>query len=247
MSASFLYRGVVTHRRLRPVPHALRYRVFQVLLDLDEAPKIAAGLRLFGFNRPAPVSFYERDHGDGSAGGLKAQIEALAAAAGYETGGPVRVLCFPRVFGFVFNPISVFYCHSPNGRLSALVYEVNNTFGDRVAYAAPGERRHSLDKAMHVSPFMDMSHSYHFAVSNPAQDLRFAIQVKRGDELWLSAALTARRRSLTDKDLLAVLIGVPFMTLKVVGAIHLEAAKLWFKGVRYRPKPHGSVRIGGAG
>lgn len=245
MSASALYLGVVTHHRLRPVPHALRYRIFQVLLDLDEAPKVAAGLRLFGFNRPAPISFHERDHGDGSARPLKAQIEALAAAAGYETGGPVRVLCFPRVFGFVFNPISIFYCHAPDGRLSALVYEVNNTFGDRIAYVAPGERRHSLDKAMHVSPFMDMDHSYRFSVSEPAESLTFAIQVKRGDDLWLSAGLTATRRPLADGRLLAFLALMPFMTLKVVGAIHLEAAKLWLKGVRYRPKPHGRIRMGG--
>ena len=246
MTPSALYRGVVTHRRLQPVPHELRYRVFQVFLDLDEAPALARGLRLFGFNTAAPVSFHERDHGDGSARPLKAQIEARAAAAGYDTGGPVRVLCFPRVFGFVFNPISVFYCHDRDGRLSAMVYEVNNTFGDRIAYVGPGERRHSLEKAMHVSPFMEMDHGYRFAVSEPGRHLKLAIQVERRGDLWLSAGLAASRRPLADGLLLAALLALPFMTLKVVAAIHWEAAKLWLKGMRYRPKPHGRMRMSGS-
>ena len=244
MSRSALYRGLVTHRRLRPVPHALRYRVFQILLDLDEAPEMAAGSRLFGFNTAAPVSFHERDHGDGSTRPLKAQIEAHAAAAGHPVGGPVRVLCFPRVFGFVFNPISVFYCHAPDGRLSAIVYEVNNTFGDRIAYVAPGTAHHRLDKAMHVSPFMDMDHSYHFSVTAPDRTLKLAIQVQRGDQLWLSAGLAAVRRPLRDAELLRALLTLPFVTLKVVAAIHWEAVRLWLKGARWRAKPHGRIRLG---
>ena len=172
---------------------------------------------------------------------------AGSSAAGHPTGGPVRALCFPRVFGFVFNPLTVYYCHDPRGALSAIVYEVNNTFGDRIAYAVPGDRRHSVGKAMHVSPFLDMDHRYDFTTSTPDETVSLTIQVMRRDELWLSAGLAARRRPLTDAGLIGALISLPFMTLKVVAAIHWEAAKLWVKGVRYRPKPHGRMRPGAIG
>ena len=129
-------------------------------------------------------------------------------AAGYATGGPVRVLCLPRVLGFVFNPITVYFCHGPHWALTAIVYEVNNTFGDRTCLRPAGRRRtavieHSAPKAMHVSPFMDMEHDYDFLLNEPGDRFSLAIHVRREDQLWLTAGFSGERRPFTDPALLA--------------------------------------------
>lgn len=245
--ASALYIGEVTHRRMRPRVHALCYRIFQLYLDLDETPRLSSGSLVFGFNRPRLLSFYEADHGDGSATPLKAQIEARAQSAGFATGGPVRVLCMPRVLGFVFNPISTWFVHAADGRLSCVLYEVNNTFGDRTIYALPpggdGLIEHGTPKAMHVSPFMDMDHDYDFMLNEPGEHFSIAIHVRRGDQLWLTAAFSGTRRPFTDRALLGAWLAHPLLTLKVVAGIHWEALKIWRKGVGYRPKPHGKMWV----
>lgn len=135
MSAnSALYAGSVMHQRLRPARHRLRYRVFSLRVDLDELPDLARRLRLFLFNRFNLFSLHERDHGAGAARGLRAHVDAQLHAAGLATGGAVRLLCMPRILGHVFNPLSVYFCHRPDGSLQAPLYEVNNTFGERHSY-----------------------------------------------------------------------------------------------------------------
>lgn len=134
---SALYRGRVMHRRLRPKIHELNYRVFWLLLDLSEIDDVDGRLRLFSRNRFNLLSFHDKDYGDGS-GGLRPQVDAWMAQAGIDlAGGPVRLLTMPRVLGYVFNPISIYYCHRPDGRLAAMVYEVTSTFGIRHAYVIP--------------------------------------------------------------------------------------------------------------
>jgi DUF1365 family protein len=247
MTASCLYIGDVTHKRMRPKVHALHYRLFQVFLDLDEAKPLSDASLVFGFNQPRLLSFYERDHGDGSTTPLKAQIEARVRAAGYAAGGPIRVLCLPRVLGFVFNPITVYFCHGPHWNLSAIVYEVNNTFGDRICYVLPADGsaviEHGAPKAMHVSPFMDMDHDYDFLLNEPGDRFSMAIHVRRGDQLWLTAGFSGERRPFTDPALLAAWARHPLLTVKVVAGIHWEALKIWRKGIKYRPKPHGRLRL----
>lgn len=251
MSVSAFYVGDLAHTRLRPVAHELKYRLFQIYLDLDEAAGLAADMRLFGFNGPGLMSFHENDHGDGSTTPLKLQIEALVSAKGHASGGPVRVLCIPRILGHVFNPISTYFCHDRQGRLSAIVYEVNNTFGDRTAYVLPansgGALTQSADKTMHVSPFMEMDHEYDFHVRVPGPTARIAVHVKRQGEVWLTASFAGRRREMSDEAILKTWISDPALTLKIVAAIHWEALKLWRKGLRFLPKPHGRVRIESAG
>jgi DUF1365 family protein len=223
------------------VVHALRYRLFQIFLDLDEGPPLGAASRIFGFNRPALLSFRETDHGDGSEGPLKAQIEARVEAAGLAAGGAVRVFCLPRVLGFVFNPITVYFCHDAAGALSAMVYEVNNTFGNRTFYVLPaaGETvRHRAAKAMHVSPFMDMDLDYDFALDQPGDKFGITIRVARGEELLLTASFHGRRKPFTDGALLRAWASHPLLTLKVVAGIHWEALKLWRKGLKFRSNPH---------
>lgn len=251
MTVSAIYRGEVTHRRLRPKVHALRYRIFQIYLDLDEAPQLSRTRRLFGFDRAALLSLHQKDHGDGSATPLKTQMERRVAAEGLAVGGPVRMLCLPRVLGFVFNPISLYFCHDASGALSAIVYEVNNTFGDRHCYVLPADaaariRVQATRKALHVSPFMDMDHDYHFAVEEPGEGFTLRIQVRRGEEVWLTTGFSGRRAEFTDRELLGAWLSHPLVTLKVVAAIHWEALKIWRKGIGYRPRPHTARKPGAA-
>ena len=224
----------------------LTYRVFWLLLDLAEVEELDRRLRLFSRNRFNLLSFHDRDHGDGSGAALRPRIEAWLGDAGVDiAGGPIRLLTMPRVLGYVFNPISLYYCHQTDGRLAAVVYEVTNTFGVRHAYVIPvppedqadGVIRQGAAKALHVSPFMGMEMDYAFRGDAPAERLDLIIDAFDADGLLLTAAMSAARRPLDDRALLSAVVGMPFLTLKVVAAIHWEALKLWVKGVRLRPAP----------
>jgi DUF1365 family protein len=244
--ASALYRGEVMHRRARPRMHQLKYRVFWLLLDLSELDRLDARLKLFSRSRFNVLSFHDRDHGDGSATPLRDQVEALLGRAGLELGGgPIRLLTMPRVLGYVFNPISLFYCHHADGRLAAMIYEVTSTFGVRHAYLIPVPPADQADgliaqcaaKALHVSPFMGMEMDYEFRGRVPGERLELTICGFDADGLLITAALSAARRPMTDRALLAAVVAIPLLTLKVVAAIHWEALRLWLKGVRLRPEP----------
>lgn len=240
--SSALYAGRVSHARLRPVRHRLRYRLAQGLFDLDELPELGRRLRLFGHNGPAPISFHDRDHGDGS-GDLRRWVEAQLAAA--DLAGPwggVSVLCMPRMLGFVFNPLSVYFCHKPDGRLAAMLYEVHNTFGERHAYAmatgaGEGLVRQACDKTFYVSPFLPMDLRYRFRVAPPHQTVGVEVVAEEGGEPILLARFAGRRISLTDRNLARLLIAFPGLTLKVVVAIHWEALRLWLRGAPLAPRP----------
>jgi DUF1365 family protein len=241
--ASGLYAGVVGHTRLRPRRHALRYRIFMLLLDLDELERLDGRLGLFKVNRPGLISFHERDHADGAPGRLKAKIEASLQDAGLPVGGPIRLLCMPRLLGFVFNPISVYFCHEPDGRLSAILYEVNNTFGERHSYliAAPAQPRPVVEqgcgKRLFVSPFMSMDMAYRFRVIPPTDDIRLLIDGSDAQGPLIVTSFIARRREMDDGTIIKAVLAHPLMTLMVVVGIHWEALKLFLKGVRLVPRP----------
>lgn len=240
---STLYAGAVMHRRLRPRPHRLRYRVFWMLLDLDEIDSLPRGLRLFSHNRFNAVSFYDADHGDGSGRPLRPQVERHLETAGIDLeGGSIRLLCMPRIFGYGFNPLSVFFCYRNDGSLAALLYEVHNTFNQRHSYLIPVAASAAVidqqcRKKFYVSPFMDMDLGYRFRVAVPGDRISVAISAADRDGPLLTAALNGRRRVLTDGTLFRLLLGYPLLTLKVIGAIHWHAARLWLKGARLRPRP----------
>ena len=244
--ASSLYRGLVTHRRVRPREHRLSYRVFWLLLDLGEIDALDRGLRLFSRNRFNLLSFHDRDHGDGSGGPLRPQIEAYLGRAGIDLhGGAIRLLTMPRVLGYVFNPISLYYCHRADGGLAAVVYEVTSTFGVRHAYVIPirdedqqaGLIRQGAAKALYVSPFMGMEMDYDFRGRAPGERLELVIDGLDAEGLLITAALSAQRRDLTDANLLAATLAMPLLTLKVVAAIHWEALKLWLKRIPLTRQP----------
>ena len=243
---SALYQGAVAHRRFRPRAHRLRYRVFWLLLDLAELDDLDRRLTFFSRNRFNLLSFHDRDHGDGAAVPLRAQIEGRLAEAGVDLGGgSIRLLTMPRVLGYVFNPISLYYCHRADGALAAMVYEVTSTFGLRHAYVAPvrpedrdaGLVRQRAVKALYVSPFMGMDMDYVFRGQTPGERLGLTIEGRDADGVLITATLGARRRRLTDPALLAATLSMPFLTLKVVAAIHWEALKLWLKGVPLTRQP----------
>ncbi len=239
---SAIYDGEVVHRRYRPRAQRLRYRLFQLLLDLDALPKLDRSLRLFAYNRFALLSHHDRDHGDGSGRPLRGQIEHLLEGAGIDPGGgPIRLLAMPRMLGHVFNPLSLYYCHRPGGALAAVVLEVNNTFGERHFYLAPAEGgvvRSACAKAFFVSPFMSLDMTYDFRLAAPGEAAEVAILGREaGGAPLIFAQFTGHRRPLTDSGLLRAFVAHPLVTLKVVAAIHVEALKLLAKGVRLRPKP----------
>lgn len=239
---SGLYAGLVVHQRLKPKPHRLSYKVFCLMIDLDEIAALQPGLRLLQFNGPGMLSFHEKDHGDG--GDLRAWVGRQLGKAGIEADGPVRLLCYPRLFGYVFNPLSVYYCHSRSGELSAIVYEVHNTYGERHAYVLPARGdgnvvRHSCDKTFFVSPFMPMDCRYNFVIRPPTDTVQVLINEDDTDGPLLKASFTGRRRPLDDKTLLRAVLSHPLMTLKVTAGIYLEAVKLLAKGMRLFPHPPG--------
>lgn len=243
MSVSALYDGAVTHQRLTPRRHRLRYRLFQLLLDLDELPALDRRLRLFGYNRFALFSLHDRDHLAGDARPLRDQVEGMLHGAGiHAPRGPIRLLCMPRVLGYAFNPLSIFYCHHPSGGLAAVVLEVNNTFGQRHCYvveASGGEvLRRSCAKTFFVSPFLDLDMTYDFRLAAPGARAATAILGRGADSApIISAAFCGSRRDLTDRELAQAFRRHPLLTLKVIAAIHWEAAKLIAKGMRLQPNP----------
>jgi DUF1365 family protein len=240
--ASGLYEGVVSHARLWPRQHRLAYRIFQMLIDLDELPRLDRSLRLFGHNRPGLLSFHDKDHGPGDGRPLRPWIEAELARAGIGLdGGAIRLLSMPRVLGQAFNPISLWFCHRRSGELAAILYEVNNTFGERHSYLIPvadGQRsrvRQACDKVFHVSPFMDMQLRYSFLIRPPGGDVLVGVTTSDAEGPVLLASFAGKRQAISDRAILGAFLRHPLLAAKVLVAIHWEALKLWLKGLRLRP------------
>jgi len=242
---SGLYPGIVSHTRLKPRRHALRYRIFMLLLDLDELDALDRGLKLFSLRRFNLTGFDPRRHGDGSATPLKQQVEAQLAAAGIAHGGSVQMLAMPRILGMGFNPLTVYFCHAADGALSAILYEVNNTFGERHSYLIPAETddrwapvvKQACEKGFYVSPFMDMDLSYAFRVRPPGEQVQVLVDVDDADGRVLATGFVAERQALTDRNLLRAWLTHPWMTVGVLGAIHWEALFIWLKGEKIRQRP----------
>lgn len=239
--AGSLYRGEVMHRRVRPRVHAFRYRLFWILLDIDRLDEAARTTRLFSIGRFNLLSFQPRDHGDGTETPLRTQALARLRAAGVaDADGPIRLLTLPRMLGFVFNPISVWYAHRADGRLTGVIYEVTSTFGERRSYVLPADDalfRQDCDKTLHVSPFMKMDMTYAFKGRTPDKVMHLSIDGHDPDGLLIATAMQGQRRPLTDREILKATLALPFETLKVVAAIHWEALRLWLKGVPLAPDP----------
>jgi uncharacterized protein len=249
-AAAALYFGEVMHARLKPIGHRFSYRVRSLLIDLDRLDAADRQSPLFGVNRAALYSFNEADHGARDGSRLRAFAQACAAGRGIDlSGGRVWLLCYPRLLGFTFNPLSLYFCHRAGGELALLIYEVRNTLGDIHAYVLPvkpGEIsdagvRQQQEKLFYVSPFIEMAMRYHFRVSPPGERVKLRILETDREGPLLAATFSGRRRSLTTAALLRSLFSLPLVTFKIVAAIHWEALRLWLKGARLVPRPNSAA------
>ena len=213
-------------------------------LDLDEVDSIAQRLSIFSHNRGNVLSFHDRDHGAGIASTLRPQIEAHLHAGGHsDAGHRIKLLCMPRVFGYSFNPLSIYFCYGANGALSALVYEVSNTFGERHSYLIPHKAspdpivRQRCEKQFYVSPFLDMEMSYDFRLTEPKEALAVSVLGSNADGAIIFASMKANRYPLSNTSLLHAVCTHPLLTQKVISAIHWEALRLWMKGSTFHARP----------
>lgn len=246
-TAGVLYRCRVTHRRPGPPRYRFVYRSFYLLLDIDAIDRACAMSPLLSRNRFNLLSFHDADHGPHDGDPLRPWLEALLAEHGIDlAGGRVDLLTMPRVLGYGFNPISVFYCEHADGALRAIVVEVHNTFGEHHCYvlheqgapmvwpAAGGKA-----KRFHVSPFFDRSGGYRFYFMAPEQRLGVGIRLfdAAGERLRIATTLSGERRALGSREILRAALAVPLMTFKVTAAIHWQAFKLWLRGAVFHRKP----------
>lgn len=237
---SALYVGKVGHTRLRPFRHGFEYRVYTLLLDLDELPEVSRSLRLFSHNRFNLFGLADRDHGARDGTGLRAWVNEQLDAAGVDlAGGPVRLLSFPRVLGYTFDPLTIWYCYHADGSLRAVLHEVKNTFGEQHTYLirVDEDLSHRFAKEFFVSPFMDMEATYAFAMSVPGERLSVGITQSDDDGDLLRASIRASRLQLSDRNLMRLFVTHPLLTLKVIAAIHWQGFRLWRKGAPYRRRP----------
>lgn len=244
--SSSLYFGEVMHERFKPFSHRFTYKVFSAFLDIDRIDDVARKTRLFSRNRFNFYSFYDRDHGPRDGSSLRLHVEKLLKQAG-QTFQPaeIRLLCYPRILGHVFNPLSIYYCYDRDGEIGALIYEVRNTFAEHHSYVAPIMRdeaghagvRQSRDKLFYVSPFIDMAAQYNFTLRRPGRRLHVLIrETAEGSDLLL-ATFKGTRHDLNGRNLMIAALKFPLMTLKVVAAINFEALRLWLKGAKLFSRP----------
>jgi uncharacterized protein len=225
--------------------HRFSYRVMSLLIDLDRLDVADRQSPLFGVNRAALYSFNEADHGARDGSSLRGYAQRCAAERGIDlTGGRVWLLCYPRLLGYTFNPLSVYFCHRADGELALVIYEVRNTFGEIHSYVLPvkpGELssaglRQQQEKLFYVSPYIETAMRYHFRLSPPAERVRLHILETDREGPLLAASFSGSRRDLTTTALLRSFFALPLLTFKIVAAIHWEALRLWLKGARPVPR-----------
>lgn len=243
MTSPCLYLARVMHLRVLPDrarQHRFHYTLFRLWLDIDRLAETAKGLRLLGHNRFNLYSIHERDHGPRDGSPLRPWVEEHLAAEGVARPARIMLYCFPRVFGYEFNPLAMYCAYDAGDALSGVVYQVRNTDGDLKPYAVNIEAeglRHGAAKDFYVSPFIDGDQSYAFTLSEPQETLALRIRVDGQHGLTLIATENADARPLTDAALLRLLFLRPLMTVKITAGIYFEALRLRLKGASFYKHP----------
>ena len=237
---SCIYNGVVTHKRFKPVKHFLKYKTFSFFIDLDEIEKLDKNNFIFSFNRFNIFSFYNKDHGDRDGKSLKNWVmDNLIKFKISENINKIKLLCYPRIFGYVFNPLSIFYCYQDE-KLKVIFYEVKNTFNEQHTYIFKVNDSNIVTqkckKKFYVSPFMNMDTYYNFRLLNPDDKLSVSIEQTDKKDTILNAVQTGERKDFNLKQLVVNFFKYPLMTIKIISAIHFEALLLWKKGAIYRKR-----------
>ncbi len=235
-----IYNGVVTHKRFKPVKHFLKYNTFSLFIDLDELNNLNKKNPIFSHNRINIFSFYDKDHGDRNSKSLKKwALNKLKKFKINSKINKIKLLCYPRIFGYVFNPLSIFYCYK-NNSLKAIFYEVKNTFNEQHTYIFKVNDIEKIEqrckKKFYVSPFMDMKTFYDFKLQNPKKKLFVSIKQTDKKGTILTAIQKGERKEFNFKQLLVNFFKYPLMTFKIITAIHFEAFLLWKKGAIYRSR-----------
>ena len=237
---SCIYNGTVKHQRFKPIEHSLNYRTFSMLLDLDEIENLAKNISIFSLNKFNIFSFYDFDHGARDGSSLKKWVQKNIKKFNISNNiTKIKLLCYPRIFGYVFNPLSIFYCYE-NNILRAIFYEVKNTFNEQHTYIFKIKNDEKIEqkckKKFYVSPFMDMESYYNFKLLNPKEKLSIFIKQTDGKETVLTATQTGDKKEFSFKQLLLNFFKYPLMTIKIISSIHYEAFFLWKKGAVYRKR-----------
>jgi hypothetical protein len=240
-----LFNGTVMHQRMKPKKHRFSYKVFTVLIDIDRLQDADRQSRLFSIGRFNLLSFYEKDHGPRDGSSLRGHVDKMLKQKGLAPPGRILLLAYPRLLGYGFNPLSVYYAYGRNGDLSAIIYEVRNTFGGLHTYVAPvadnqisdaGVRQHQ-QKEFYVSPFISMEQQYHFRMLPPGRIVRVRILESDAAGPLLSATFAGTHEPANTFSLLRACLRVPLLTFKVIAAIHWQAFKIWRKRVPLHPRP----------
>ena len=236
---SSIYNGTVIHKRFKPKTHFFKYSVFSLLIDLSELEQLDKNIKFFSFNKFNLISFFEKDHGNRDGSSLISWVKKNLDENNIVSKDiRIKLLCYPRIFGYVFNPLSVFFIYDINNKLIAILYEVKNTFGEQHTYIFKVEDdtklfQHNCSKKFHVSPFIEMDCNYFFRILKPCERISVIIDQYQSDEKILYASQDGKRKDLNSKELLKSYIKHPLMTFKIISAIHFEAFKLWTKGIKF--------------
>ncbi len=242
MINSYIYNGNVIHKRFKPKEHFFKYKVFSLLIDLSELNELNDSLKFFSLNKFNLISFYEKDHGERDGSSLLEWVKYNLRSNKISTENiRVKLLCYPRILGYVFNPLSIFFIYDKNESLISILYEVKNTFGEQHTYVFKVEGNNKLiqnncSKKFHVSPFIEMECNYFFRILYPCEKLSVVIDQYDKEGKILFASQDGERSDFTSKNLMKSYLKHPLMTFKIISAIHFEAFKLWIKGIKFIKK-----------
>ena len=234
---SKIYTGKVIHKRFKPKEHYFKYNVFSLLIDLNELEEINKYINFFSYNKFNIISFYDKDHGDRDGSSIKLWVKKNLRNIGIMTEDiSIKLLCYPRIFGYVFNPLSTYFIYNKHSELISIFYEVKNTFGEQHTYIFKAQDEKTVQnkckKKFYVSPFIEMDCEYHFKTLNPREQLSVVINQNDKDGKLLFASQDGISKDFNNKNLIFSYLSHPLMTFKIIGAIHYEAFKLWVKRIK---------------